>query len=230
VMDISSLLELDYRIFDALNGSGSLFLDGVMTTLTSGLTWIPLYISLLYLIIKNNETMAQIMLIVGCCFLCIFFADGITDFIVKPIVARWRPSNDPYIKYTVDVVNNVRGGNYGFFSAHAANTFSIALFFSFLVRNKVFNFCLLTWSLINCYTRIYLGLHYPSDILCGLLWGSVVAIIVYVIYHKIYAKISPKLNYISTQYTSTGYSLTDIDMVISILMFTYSYAIIRALI
>ena len=229
-MDISSLLELDYRIFDALNGSGSLFLDGVMTTLTSGLTWIPLYISLLYLIIKNNETMAQIMLIVGCCFLCIFFADGITDFIVKPIVARWRPSNDPYIKYTVDVVNNVRGGNYGFFSAHAANTFSIALFFSFLVRNKVFNFCLLTWSLINCYTRIYLGLHYPSDILCGLLWGSVVAIIVYVIYHKIYAKISPKLNYISTQHTSTGYSLTDIDMVISILMFTYSYAIIRALI
>lgn len=229
-MDIYSLVELDQHVFAALNGSDSLFFDGVMTTLTSGFTWIPLYISLLYLIIKNNETMAQIVLIIGCCCLCIFLAEGMSDFIIKPLVGRLRPSNDPLIKYTVDIVDNVRGDAYGFFSAHAANTFSIATFFCLLVRNKLLSTCLIVWSLINCYTRIYLGLHYPGDILCGLIWGVIVGVVVYILYHKIYFRISPKLNYISTQYTSTGYSLIDIDVVISILMFSYCYAIIVGLI
>lgn len=229
-MDIHTLLDLDRELFFWLNGSNSLFLDGLITILTSGFTWIPLYISLLYLVIKNNETMTQIMLIVGCFLFALLLSDGMTDFIMKPLVARWRPSNDPSIKYMVDIVGNLRDTPYGFFSAHASNTFSLALFFSLLVRNKALSIALVLWSLVNCYTRIYLGLHYPGDIICGLLWGSFAGGVAYLLYHRVYEKISPKQNYISTQYTNTGYSLSDIDIVINVLIFTLCVVMIYSLI
>lgn len=73
------------------------------------------YISLLYVVIKNNETMKQIMLVVGSVILCLILSDGVTDFIVKPLVARFRPSWDPIIKYSVEVVNGMRNTQYGFF-------------------------------------------------------------------------------------------------------------------
>jgi undecaprenyl-diphosphatase len=130
----------------------------------------------------------------------------------------------------VDVVNNLRGDDYGFFSAHAANTMSLAVYFCLLVRNRVFQFFMILWSLINCWTRLYLGLHYPGDVLVGLLWGIIAGFIAYLVWHKVYFKISPKLNYISSQYTSTGYSLTDIDVVIAVMVFTFAYAIIRSII
>ena len=195
--DIQNILQFDQDLLLALNGSNSLFLDGWMACLTCGFTWIPLYVSLLYLVIKNNETMAQILLILGCSLLCVVMADGVADFIVKPLVGRWRPSNDPFIKYAVRVVGGMRGSDYGFFSAHAANTFSIAIFFCLLVRSKILSTSLIVWSLVNCYTRMYLGLHYPLDILCGLLWGGVVGIVSYIVYHKVYSRIAPANNYIS---------------------------------
>ena len=157
--DIQNLLQLDQELLLTLNGSNSLFLDGWMTYLTSGFTWIPLYISLLYLVIKNNETMAQILLILGCSLLCVAMADGVADFLVKP-----------------------------------------------------------------------LGLHYPLDILCGLLWGVVVGILAYIVYYKIYSRIAPANNYISTQYTSTGYSLSDVDIVELVLVLTIVYTVIAAVV
>ena len=229
MMDWNSFLELDRQILAFFNGSDSLFIDGIAMTLTSGLTWIPLYLGLFYLVIKNNETMAQVALIVGCAALCLFLAFGLTDYIVKPLVARWRPTNDPIIKYTIDVVNNYRESKFGFFSAHAANTMSITVFFSLLVRNRKFTIVLLTWSLLMCWTRLYLGVHYPGDILCGMAWGATVGMFVYLLYKRVYFKISPKLNYVSTQYTATGYSLSDIDVLITLSMFVYCYIIIRGM-
>ena len=82
----------------------------------------------------------------------------------------------------VKVVDGYRGGNYGFFSAHAANTFSLAVFFSLLARNRLLTCFLVGWSLVNCWTRMYLGVHYPGDILAGLLWGALVGVAVYRMY------------------------------------------------
>lgn len=229
MMDLNTILELDRQILAFFNGSDSLFIDGIALTLTSGLTWIPLYLGLFYLVIKNNETMAQVVLIVGCAVLCLFLADGLADYIVKPLVGRWRPTNDPLIKYSIDVVNNYRETKYGFFSAHAANTMSIAVFFCLLVRSRKFTVTMLLWSLLNCWTRMYLGVHYPGDILCGLVWGVTVGVFVYYLYKHVYFKISPKLNYVSTQYTTTGYSLADIDVLITLVMFVGCYIIIRGM-
>ena len=135
---MQTLTDIDRSILAFFNGSDSLFVDNLAVILTSGLTWIPLYLSLLYVVIKNNETMKQIMLVIGCMILSIVLSDGVADFIVKPMVERLRPSNDPLIKYTVNVVEGIRGNSFSFFSAHASNTFCIAMFFSLLVRNKVF--------------------------------------------------------------------------------------------
>lgn len=87
---------------------------------------------------------------------------------------------------------------------------------------------MVAWSLLNCWTRLYLGVHYPSDILCGLLLGAVVGFLVYIFYYKMYYKISPKIKYISNQYTSTGYDYADLDMCLCILMFTLVYVFVHA--
>ena len=130
----------------------------------------------------------------------------------------------------IQVVDDVRLKGYSFCSAHAANTMSLAIFFSLLVRSKLLTITLVIWSLINCWTRLYLGVHYPSDILCGMMIGIVVGILVYLLYYKLYLRISPKINYISNQYTSTGYDHDDIDKVMVILMFTLVYVVTRSVI
>lgn len=219
-MDFQGIAELDRQLLSLLNGSGSMFWDSWMSVLTSGLTWIPLYLSLLYIVIKNNESMEQIFLVVGSAALCILLSDGMADFIVKPLVGRWRPSNDPVYKYTVAVVNHVRGSDYGFFSAHAANTFALAVFVSRVVKSKLLNTLLVAWSLLNCYTRLYLGLHYPSDILCGLLWGVVSGLVAYFVYRRFYVRVAGEGQFISSQYTPSGYSKDNVDVVALVLCCT----------
>ena len=229
-MNIQPIIDVDQALLLWLNGGDCLFLDNLMAVLTSGLTWIPLYLALLVAVIKNNETVTQIVLIVGCALLCVVLADGGADFIAKPYFPRFRPSNDPVIKYAVHVVGGVRGGDYGFFSAHAANTFSLALFFTLLMRDRLLGVVMVVWSLLNCYTRIYLGLHYPGDVLVGLAWGSLCGLAAYFVYRKVYYRVSPKINYISSQYSSTGYGLADIMNVAIVFLLTLLYAVFRALV
>ena len=229
LLDIQTFLANDGLVLSWFNGSNSVFLDGWMSALTSGFTWVALYASLFYLVVKNNETMGQIMLVVGCALACVGLADIMADVIVKPLVERWRPSNDPIFKYDVSVVDGYRGTSYGFFSAHAANTFSLALFFCMLVRSRVLSVALVLWSFVNCYTRMYLGLHYPSDIVCGLLWGSVCAIGVYYFYLRVSRRMFGEDNYVSTQYTSTGYRLCDVDIVVFVLVSTVLITLFKAL-
>ena len=121
---MEEIIHYDKQLLLLLNGSDSVFLDWVVMTLTNALTWIPLYISLLYVVIKTNRNVREVLLILGAAGLCVLLAGTIDDEIVKPLVARWRPGHDPEIGHLVDTVNNYRGGNYGFFSAHASNTFA----------------------------------------------------------------------------------------------------------
>ena len=229
-MDFSKIQDMDMQVLSIFNGSDNIMLDQMVQILTSGLTWIPLYVMLFFVVMRNNETMGQIALVVGSAIFCVLFADGLVDGIIKQLAERWRHSNDPTFKYMVQVVDDVRLKGYSFCSAHAANTMSLAVFFSLLVRSKLLTITLVTWSLINCWTRLYLGVHYPSDILCGMMIGIIVGILVYLLYYKIYLRISPKINYISNQYTSTGYDHDDIDKVMVILMFTLIYVVTRGVI
>ena len=178
-MDWQTLIDLDKQLLLWFNGSPSLYLDSLVRTLTNAVTWIPFYLTLFYVVIKNNENVQKILLVVGSAALCVVIAGTIDDTIVKPTVARWRPTHDPQIGLLVDIVDGYRGGKYGFFSAHAANTFSIAIFFWWLVRSRLLTTAMVIWSLTNCWTRLYLGVHFPGDIFCGLLWGGIVGSAVY---------------------------------------------------
>lgn len=229
-MDFSKIQDMDMLVLSLFNGSDNIMLDQMVQILTSGLTWIPLYVMLFFVVMRNNETMGQIALVVGSAIFCVLFADGLVDGIVKQLAERWRPSNDPTFKYMVQVVDDIRPKGYSFCSAHAANTMSLAVFFSLLIRSKMLTITLVIWSLINCWTRLYLGVHYPSDILCGMIIGIIVGILVYLLYYKIYLRISPKINYISNQYTSTGYDHDDIDKAMVILMLTLVYVVTRSVV
>lgn len=219
-MDFSRIQDFDMQLLHVFNGSENVWLDQMAMALTSGWTWIPLYIVLFVVVIRNNEMMDQIALVVGGAVLCIFLADGLVDGIIKPLAERCRPSSDPMFKYTVQVVDNMRLKSFSFCSAHAANTLSLAIFFSLLIRSKLVTWTLLLWSLVNCWTRLYLGVHYPVDILCGLAIGAVVGVVVYLIYIRMYYRISPKIKYISNQYTSTGYDYDDVDKIMTVVIFT----------
>lgn len=229
-MDFSKIQDMDMQVLSLFNGSDNIMLDQMVQILTSGLTWIPLYVMLFFVVMRNNETMGQIALVVGSAIFCVLFADGLVDGIIKQLAERWRPSNDPTFKYMVQVVDDIRPKGYSFCSAHAANTMSLAVFFSLLIRSKMLTVTLVIWSLINCWTRLYLGVHYPSDILCGMIIGIIVGILVYLLYYKIYRRISPKINYISNQYTSTGYDHDDIDKAMVILMLTLVYVVTRSVV
>ena len=227
-MDAISIIELDRELLSFFNQNDNLLMDGVIKTLTSGITWIPLYLSLFYMVVKNNETMGQIFFIVGGVLLSIMLSGGVDDLIIKPLVARPRPLNDLATKYVVDTVYGVSSNQFSFFSAHAANTFALATFMALLVRSGILNFGLFVWAVINAYTRLYLGMHYPSDILVGTLWGMISGAIAYFVYSYLYYKRNPHINYISSQYTSTGYSFIDVDIVITILSLTVLYALVTA--
>lgn len=225
---LDTLIEFDRWLLLAVNGSSSLYLDGMVRTLTHGATWIPLYVTLFYLVMKNNESVRSILFVVACAALCYLLAGAVDDGLVKPLVARWRPTHDPVIGWQVDVVNGYRGGKYGFFSAHACNTFSLAVFFSLLVRSRLLTCGLVLWSLVNCWTRLYLGVHFPGDILCGLLWGAAAGTAVYVFHQRMERHWGGLHTYVSAPYTPSGYLRADVDVVLTVLVATLLYALLRA--
>ena len=225
----SSLIALDKEWLLAVNGSDSLFLDRVAKVLTTAITWLPMYLSLFFVVLHNNESVRKVIYVLLGAGLCVLLAGAVDDEIVKPLVARWRPTHDPEIGMQVDIVNGYRGGNYGFFSAHAANTFSIAVFFCWLIRSRVLSWALVIWSLTNCWTRMYLGVHFPGDILVGLTWGFMVGSFSYFLYYRTTRKLSSSNRcFVSSKYTSTGYLLPDCDIPVAVLVFTLLYALIRS--
>lgn len=217
---VSALEAVDKQLLLAVNGSDSLYLDRVARKLTNAFTWVPFYVSLFYLVLKNNDNFRKILLILGAAGLCVLLAGTVDDVIVKPTVARWRPTHDPEIGSLVDIVDGYRGGRYGFFSAHAANTFSLAILFCWMIRSRLLSVAIVIWSLTNCWTRLYLGVHYPGDILVGLTWGAIVGTFVYFLFYRLTRRFNTGRHLISSKYTDTGYQRVDCDTPVAVLVLT----------
>ena len=181
-MDIQQLISFDQQLLLQINGSDSLFWDGFMWIATNMRTWIPMAIVLLYVIFKNNK-IKETLLIIGLIALVFTLSDQISSGLCKPFFARFRPTQVPELMYQIDIVNGYRGGIYGFTSSHAANTFGLAIFLSLVIKNWSLSIFLFIWAAINAYSRMYLGVHYPGDILFGTLTGLGVGILVYYLYH-----------------------------------------------
>ena len=235
------LIDLDQQLLLTLNGSDSLWLDRVFLLITKTGTWLPLAAILVWLLARQQSWRQTLLTIVGVA-LVVLIADRFSSGFCKPFFHRFRPSHEPLLEGLVDLVDDRRGGLYGFISSHAANTFGVATFLalvltrsfrrpsdpspvtpvkggSWLARcfrtiarlspsqqsgEKVFvsrpsrlRFSLiatlLCWACLSSYSRIYLGLHYPGDILCGALFGVLTGYACYRLYAYLLPRLVPSL-------------------------------------
>ena len=193
---LERLINIDMQWLLAVNGWHAPWADVLMWHISRAGTWIPLYVLLVGLVVwrfgiqatremEQNIRWRKGALCVGV-ILCGFgVAVGLSDFVssglIKPWVCRPRPTHEPALEGLVHIVNGYTGGAYGFVSSHAANTMACGLLFSLLYRNKLATAGLMLWVALNCYSRMYLGVHYPGDILGGLLVGALLAVGVYAI-------------------------------------------------
>ncbi len=112
-------------------------------------------------------------------------SDQVSSSLFKPMFERFRPTHHPDFKDMVDIMNGYRGGRYGFISGHATNSFGLAVFLSLVFRVRWVTLSTLCWAAVNSYTRIYLGVHFISDILAGMLVGAMLAFLLYVLYFRL---------------------------------------------
>lgn len=189
---IESLVSLDQRWLVTINGWHAPWADTLMWYISESTTWLPLYALLVGLIVwrygveayKSNKNrrlcVVQCLLIFVAFAIAVGGADYISSGIIKHWVCRPRPTHEPALEGLLHIVRGYTGGMYGFVSSHAANTMACALLFSLIWKNKIATCSLMLWVAMNCYSRMYLGVHYPLDIVGGLIVGSLVAAMVYV--------------------------------------------------
>ena len=160
---------IDQQLFLFINSLNSPFFDQVMNILSGKLIWVPLYLTILvFLGIKYKRKFLIIIIFI---ILAATLADQ-SSVIVKNLVHRLRPCHEPSIMSIVHLVNGECGGVYGFVSSHATNTFDVALLSLSFIKKRWYTISIILWASIICYSRIYLGVHYPGDVLCGAILGS----------------------------------------------------------
>lgn len=175
-MNLIDTLNLwDTNLFLFLNGLYTPFLDGFMFAVSAKLTWVPLYMAVLFVVFKHwkRESIWIVLALV----LCIVIADQISSGILKGLIQRPRPSRADELQGMVHLVNGYAGGKFGFVSSHAANAIGFALLTSMLFRNKIYTYVIFGWAILVAYSRICLGVHYPLDILGGALVGVLAAFV-----------------------------------------------------
>ncbi|MDO5654697.1 MAG: phosphatase PAP2 family protein [Flavobacteriaceae bacterium] len=173
------LIKLDEQIFLYLNGLGTTAWDSFWLIITEKLTWIPLYLLFAWFIFKNFglKVLYISILTAG---LLIFFTDQISHFYKDSLILRLRPCYNEELIDKMRLVKDTCGGKYGFFSGHASNHFAVAVFIGLIFRKfKWVLPVLLIWAAMIAYSRIYIGVHYPLDVLSGTLIGSLSGLLFY---------------------------------------------------
>ncbi|MDR3060860.1 MAG: phosphatase PAP2 family protein [Dysgonamonadaceae bacterium] len=180
---LEKILPYEESFFYSLNGSDSCLMDHFIWLFSYKFTWIPLYLCFFILFIyKYRNNWKEYVLIFVSLFLVILICDQVASGILKPMIERYRPTHHPDFKDHVRILFGYRGGLYGFASSHASNAFGFATFTVLLFRNKWFSLLLFTHALITSYSRIYLGVHFISDIVAGALIGIFTGILIYKLY------------------------------------------------
>ncbi|MFN2394682.1 MAG: phosphatase PAP2 family protein [Bacteroidales bacterium] len=185
---LETLMQLDKELFLFLNGLNTDWLDPVMYYISYKFSWIPFYVLLLWLCYKHYgwKTTLFIMLFAA---ILITLSDQ-TSNLIKNSTQRLRPSRDENLGDLVHLVYGYRGGGYSFVSGHATNSFALAIFMIHLLKNK-FRFIvpvMITYAVLNAYSRIYLGVHYPADMIGGIILGILCALLIIQVWDFFYKR------------------------------------------
>jgi len=177
---IESLKSIDNAILLWINSRHSYTLDTLMWNASGKYTWIPLYAVFAYFIIQQygKASWLPILFVV----IAVVITDQCSNHLIKDIVLRYRPSHNLLLQSQLHYVNDYTGGQYGFVSSHAANTNAFALFMILLFRKNLVTITLICWVALVCYSRMYLGVHYPSDIMGGIILGLITGWVMYTLH------------------------------------------------
>ncbi|MCL2650483.1 MAG: phosphatase PAP2 family protein [Candidatus Azobacteroides sp.] len=186
---VENMLHYERDLFFLLNGSHSVFLDNMMYTISGSKIWIPLYLFVVFILFYNfiktpkKGVLLEALLILLFFILVFALCDQFSSGLIKPFFARPRPGYHPDFKDLVHLVNGYRGNrnDYSFISGHATNCFGFAVALSLVFRNRWVTLTTLVWATLISYSRIYLGMHFISDVVGGMIAGTLIATILYAV-------------------------------------------------
>ena len=181
---VEKILVYERDLFFMLNGSDSPFLDRFMWLYSGKAVWLPLAFFILVVLLYKKKWRESILILLAIV-LVITLCDQFASHVCKPIFTRFRPTHHPDFMDQVKTVFDYRGGRYGFISSQAANAFGFATFMSLLFRYRLFTWTIFLWAALTAYTRVYLGVHFISDIVPGAIAGVFFGWLVYWLYVKV---------------------------------------------
>ena len=189
---IEFIKSIDLTLLDLINGAGRPFLDPIMIFLSAKFVWIPLYLYLIFLLYAQYGKRFWIPLLF--IVISLTLSDQFTSSFMKPYFQRLRPCLDQSLAIVVEIVKDC-GGKYGFASSHAANTMGLAVFYLMLLKTKkkILAYAIFTWALMVGYSRAYLGVHYPGDVIVGFLVGGFFGYLCYQLHSLVIKKLGNSL-------------------------------------
>ena len=182
------IIQLDHSLFLFLNGLHCAFLDPLMVFITGDFVWVPLYVVIaFFFFLKRNWQWG--LLAVAAVLITFALTDQSSVHLFKNTVQRLRPCHEPAFYGIIHSLEHC-GGQFSFISSHATNTFGFATITSFLFCKKWYSWVIFSWAIVVSYSRIYVGKHYPLDIICGALFGFLIGYCVWKLFQWITRKIT----------------------------------------
>lgn len=178
---IERLEEIDRSLFLFLNGLHSDWMDPIMYLISHKLFWVPVYLLIFFMIQRRFGWKGLGFFVLGLSFV-ILLCDQISSTVLKQLFARYRPCNNLDIMDIVHKVNDRCGRGFSFVSGHATNYFGVSVFAARLIDRRAFTIPIILWAALIAYSRVYLGVHYPADILAGSVLGVILGTFVFRLY------------------------------------------------
>ncbi|MBC8619708.1 phosphatase PAP2 family protein [Parabacteroides faecis] len=197
---VEKILVYERDLFFMLNGSDSPFLDRFMWIFSGKTVWLPLAAFILIVLLYKKKWRESILILLAIV-LVVTLCDQFASHVCKPIFTRFRPTHHPDFMDQVKTVFGYRGGKYGFISSHAANAFGFATYMSLLFRYRLFTWTIFLWAVLTAYTRVYLGVHFISDIVPGAIAGVFFGGLVYWLYVKVHPVVTGSNGEVSAIYS-----------------------------
>lgn len=218
---IQDIIDMDKHLLLSMTGGESLFTDGCIGVFAMPAVWIPMLLTLLYVLVKNNNV-KDFLTIVGFAASMLVATFLITEFALQPLFDYLRAVYGADSLHMLDAMNEFRAGN-GFLLTHATIAFALATFFSLLIRHGILTFSLLLWAFIGCYAGLYMAVNYPWDILAGALTGVLCAFLTYRLYKYLLSKQRrSRRDWISDRFTKSGYEVPDVYRLLLVMYATFA--------